>query len=125
MERDKAKFDILNKILEERTKRGWSEYTLAQNSGLTQSTISTWYRKDLQPSVASIEKVCNGLGITLSQFFADYIPENPVSLNQEQMDLLSLWNQLTPAQRKAVMDMLRSFTGDYETAPQKLDNIRK
>ena len=112
MERDKAKFDILNKILEERTKRGWSEYTLAQNSGLTQSTISTWYRKDLQPSVASIEKVCNGLGITLSQFFADYTPESPVSLNQEQADLLSLWNQLTPAQRKAVMDMLRSFTRD-------------
>ena len=61
MERDKAKFDILNKILEERTKRGWSEYTLAQNAGLTQSTISTWYRKDLQPSVASIEKVCDYL----------------------------------------------------------------
>ena len=112
MERDKAKFDILNKILEERTKRGWSEYTLAQNSGLTQSTISTWYRKDLQPSVASIEKVCNGLGITLSQFFGDYTPESPVSLNQEQADLLSLWNQLTPAQRKAVMDMLRAFTRD-------------
>lgn len=112
MERDKAKFDILNKILEERTKRGWSEYTLAQNAGLTQSTISTWYRKDLQPSVASIEKVCNGLGITLSQFFSDYTPESPVSLNQEQADLLSLWNQLTPAQRKAVMDMLRAFTRD-------------
>lgn len=109
MERNKAKFDILNKILEERTKRGWSEYTLSQNAGLTQSTISTWYRKDLQPSVASIEKICNGLGITLSQFFSDYTLENPVSLNQEQADLLSLWEQLTPTQRKAVMDMLRSF----------------
>ena len=93
MERKKAKFDILKRILEERTRRGWSEYTLAQNSGLTQSTVSTWYRKDLQPSVASIEKICKGLGITLAQFFAEYTPGGSVTLSKEQADLLSVWEQ--------------------------------
>lgn len=109
MEREKAKFDILKRILEERTRRGWSEYTLAQNSGLTQSTVSTWYRKDLQPSVASIEKICKGLGITLAQFFAEYTPGGSVTLSKEQADLLSVWDQLSPLQKKAVMDMLHSF----------------
>ena len=37
--------DILQEITRLRLARGWSEYELAQNSGLTQSTISTWYRK--------------------------------------------------------------------------------
>ena len=63
MEREKAKFDVLQRILDERTRRGWNEYTLAQKSGLTQSTISTWYRRNLQPSVASIEKICDGFGL--------------------------------------------------------------
>ena len=43
MEREKPAFDILGKIEQERLARGWSEYTLAENSGLTQSTISTAY----------------------------------------------------------------------------------
>lgn len=55
--------DILTKILKERQKRNWSEYQLAQNSGITQSTISTWYRKNMQPSVSSLEKICAGFGI--------------------------------------------------------------
>ena len=64
MEREKPSFDILGRIEQERLARGWSEYTLAENSGLTQSTISTWRRRNLQPSVASLEKICSGLGIT-------------------------------------------------------------
>ena len=68
MEREKPNFDILGRIDRERLARGWSEYTLAENSGLTQSTLSTWRRRNLQPNVTSIEKICHGLGITLSQF---------------------------------------------------------
>ena len=36
MEREKPSFDILGRIEQERLARGWSEYTLAENSGLTQ-----------------------------------------------------------------------------------------
>ena len=71
MEREKPTFDILGRIEHERLSRGWSEYALAENSGLTQSTISTWWRRNLQPNVASIEKICAGFGITLSQFFQE------------------------------------------------------
>ena len=71
MEREKPTFDILGRIEQERLSRGWSEYALAENSGLTQSTISTWRRRNLQPNVASLEKICSGLGISLSQFFQE------------------------------------------------------
>lgn len=106
MEREKPAFDILGKIEQERLTRGWSEYTLAENSGLTQSTISTWRRRNLQPNVASIEKVCGGLGITLAQFFSN--SENDC-LTAEQKEILSLWGQLSPHQRSAVLEMLKSF----------------
>ena len=54
MEREKPNFDILGRIDRERLARGWSEYTLAENSGLTQSTLSTWRRRNLQPNVGFI-----------------------------------------------------------------------
>lgn len=127
MEREKAKFDILGKIERERLARGWTEYTLAENSGLTQSTISTWRRRNLQPSVASIEKICLGLGLTLSEFFREESTEQktlqaapllpmagaaatlPLSAAGEQRHLLEAWNKLAPQQRTAVLHMLESF----------------
>ena len=106
MEREKPTFDILGRIEQERLVRGWSEYALAENSGLTQSTISTWRRRNLQPNVASIEKICAGFGITLSQFFQE---EDSVYLTPDQKEILDLWAKLSPAQREAVSKMLCAF----------------
>ena len=107
MNRNKCGFDILGKIEKKKKKRNWSEYTLAQNSNLTQSTISTWYRKQLQPSVASLEKICNGFGITLAQFFSE--EDLLQSLTVEQKELLELWQSLSPIQKSAVIQLLKSF----------------
>ena len=60
---------ILTTITKYREDRGWTEYQLAERSGLPQSTISSWYRKNMMPTVPSLEKICNAFGITLSQFF--------------------------------------------------------
>ena len=109
MEREKAKFDVLQRILDERTRRGWNEYTLAQKSGLTQSTISTWYRRNLQPSVASIEKICDGFGISLSQFCMEYSSGDTVELDKDQAELLMLWNRLSEDQAKSIIQMIHSF----------------
>ena len=107
MKHEKASFNVLNKIQNEKQKRGWTEYTLAKNSELSQSTISSWYRKDLEPSLASLEKVCKGLGITLSQFFAS--DEYTRGLSQEQTELLNMWEKLSPEQRESLLSLLRSF----------------
>ena len=42
--------DVLNRILELRGEKGWSEYRLSVESGIPQSTISSWFRKKAQPS---------------------------------------------------------------------------
>ena len=106
MEREKPTFDILGGIELERLSRGWSEYALAENSGLTQSTISTWRRRNHKTLVAHHEKLCSGLGISLSQFFQE---EDSVYLTPNQKEILDLWAKLSPVQRTAVSQMLRSF----------------
>lgn len=99
--------DILTTILTYRTARGWTEYQLAERAGLPQSTISSWYRKDMVPTLPSLEKICAALGITLSQLFAE--GEAPVSLTQEQRELLTRWARLNPEQQQAMLNLMEKM----------------
>ena len=99
--------DILDEITKLRLERNWSEYELAQKSGLAQSTISTWYRRKQTPTIQSLEKVCKGLGVTLSQFFAE---ENDATfLTQEQKGLLDSWCALNSQQRQIVQELIKNI----------------
>lgn len=99
--------DILSTISTYREERGWSEYQLAERSGLPQSTISSWYRKNMVPTVPSLEKICGAFGITLSQLFAE--GDDPVSLTASQRELLSRWSRLDPDQQNAIFQLIDRF----------------
>ena len=92
--------DILATITKHREERGWTEYQLAEHSGLPPSTISSWYRKNLIPTIPSLEKICSAFGITLSQLFAE--ENTAVSLTASQKKLLDRWNRLSEDQQNAV-----------------------
>lgn len=92
--------DILTAISAYREERGWTEYQLAEHSGLPQSTISSWYRKNMVPTIPSLEKICAAFGITLSQLFAE--GDASVSLTESQKKLLERWSRLSEEQQDAV-----------------------
>ncbi|MFR8281762.1 MAG: helix-turn-helix domain-containing protein [Evtepia gabavorous] len=96
--------DILAVITTYRESRGWSEYQLAERSGLPQSTISSWYRKNMVPTIPSLEKICDAFGITLSQLFSE--EDAPVSLTASQKQLLEKWSRLTEDQQAAVFTLI-------------------
>jgi transcriptional regulator with XRE-family HTH domain len=93
----------LRRLLEE---RGWTEYRLAKKCGLSQSTIANIYRRNTVPSIATLEVICNGFGITLSQFFAD---EEMVELTPDLKAVFESWVILTPDQKAAALQMLRAM----------------
>lgn len=97
--------DILSEIVRLRESRGWSEYQLAEHSGLPQSTISSWYRKNVLPSVASLDKICTTFGITLSQLFAE--ENESVTLTDRQKELLVCWAQMDEGQQEALLLFLK------------------
>lgn len=96
--------NILAAITEYREERGWTEYQLAERSGLPQSTISSWYRKNMVPTIPSLEKICSVFGITLSQLFSE--GEEPVSLTASQRKLLESWSKLNDEQQAAVLALI-------------------
>lgn len=100
--------DVLQKITDLREERHWSEYQLAEQSGLTQSTISSWYRKNMLPTISSLTKICDAFGITISQFFVDD-SKNVVLLTEDQYALLKHAAKLTPEQYAALLQFLKSL----------------
>lgn len=99
-------FDVLKKITELRESRGWSTYHLAKLSNIPQSTIATWYQKNLYPPIDKIEILCSTFGITLADFF--YSAEQPST--NEQEELLKKWNLLTESEKAAIFSVINEFT---------------
>lgn len=97
-------FDVLEKITSLRKERGWTTYRLSKLSGIPQSTISTWYRKNLMPPIDKLEMICQTFGITLAEFFND--TDVLISMTDEDKEMLTQWNLLSPAQRTAVMNII-------------------
>lgn len=92
--------DVREVITKYREDRGWTEYQLAEISGLPQSTISSWYSKNMMPTLSSLEKICIAFNITVSQLLAE--GDSPVSLTDSQKKLLERWSRLNEEQQKAV-----------------------
>ena len=88
--------------------RGWTEYRLAKECGLSQSTIGNIYRRNTTPSIDTLEIICKACGITLSQFFAE---ANMVELTPELKSLFDSWISLTPEQKTAVHNIILVMNG--------------
>ena len=100
--------DVLERITELRKERNWSEYQLAEKSGLTQSTISSWYKKNMLPTLPSLSKLSNAFEISLSQFFMEENEsKNCVTFTQRQLRLLEYSSKLSNEQFDALNNFLR------------------
>lgn len=87
--------------------RGWSEYKLAKRCGLSESTVANIFRRNTVPSIATLETICSGFGITMSQFFAE---GDMIEITPELKELFENWVNLTPEQKKAANQMLKAMS---------------
>lgn len=100
--------DVLKRILQLREEKGWTEYKLSLESGIPQSTISSWFRKKVQPSLLSVQAICDACGITMAQFFAE--SDNPQDyLTEQQKVLLAEFSHLNNTQQNALITFLKTF----------------
>lgn len=67
---DKMKEEyVLSKVTELLEERNWTLYRLAKEADISYSTLSNTFHRNNVPSVSTLMRVCDGLGITLSEFF--------------------------------------------------------
>ena len=63
-----------------------SMYALSKRSGISQSSLSNLMKRGSTPSFFTLDKICDGLGITLAQFFSD--EHEILDLTEEQKKVL-------------------------------------
>lgn len=98
--------DVLERIRNLRLERNWTEYQLAEKSGIPQSTISTWFRKQNLPTISSLEKICYAFNITLSDFFREDKYNN---LDENQIKLIRNFHKLNKAQQESLLVFLEQL----------------
>lgn len=86
--------------------KGWTDYRLAKESKLSQSTIANLFKRNTVLGIPTLEAICEGFGINLAQFFSN---GNVVELTDEQMDLFNRWVSLNSEQKQLLSELMRQF----------------
>lgn len=100
---------LLQRIIEIRDARKWTDYRLAEESGLTQSTISAWFsrKNNVYPTISSLKQIAKAFGISMSYLFAD---GNIIEVTDHQLYVLNLWAKLNEAEEDAFTKLLEVIT---------------
>ena len=102
----------------------FSQSELAKQSGVSQSAISSIEIGENQPTVKTIETLCNTIGISLLEFFAESsISEDPLhvfellniniepSTEQIKQDFKNATKELSPKQMQLITQLIKNLKG--------------
>lgn len=103
---DDLKLDIKERIHRLLVEHNWTPYRLAKESGLSDATVGNLFRRNTVPSIATLEAICNGFGITLAQFFTE---GEVVELTPELKELFEDWVDLTVEQKQAIKYTMKAM----------------
>lgn len=97
-------FDVGERLKQLMDERGLNMYALAKRSNLSWNTIKNFYTRQTKPTIATLSMLCDGLGITLAQFFET--DGETAHLTAEQQHLVNRWDKLSPREKQVVSDMM-------------------
>ncbi|MBP3618104.1 MAG: helix-turn-helix transcriptional regulator [Lachnospiraceae bacterium] len=88
----------------------WSLYKLAKVSDLPYSSLSNLINRRTCPTIATLEKICNGFNISLTDFFN--FKENPLrneSISEEEQQLLNAYAALSQKDKDLLTAYLKGL----------------
>ena len=95
--------DIVRKLENIRANRGLSVYKVTQLADISQQTYYSWIKDNVMPSMTSLKKVCNVLGVEIT----DILTDDGDSLEFET--LKSKWNMMTLSQKQSIMSIIDNY----------------
>ena len=98
---------IANRIKEFCDKKHMTMYVLSQKTGISQSSLSNLMRRGSTPTFYTLDRICDGLGITLPQFFSEDMEK--LELSPEQKRVLETWESLSDKEKVAVEIYVRGM----------------
>jgi transcriptional regulator with XRE-family HTH domain len=95
--------NVTERIEQLMRQRNWTMYRLGKEAKLPQSTLTHVFRRDSEPTISTLEAICEAFGITLGEFFSDgeFVP-----LTAEQRSLLDKWAVLSKEQKQLIFSVI-------------------
>lgn len=98
---------IANRIKELCDKKQMTMYALSKKTDISQSSLSNLMKRGSTPTFYTLNRICDGLGITLAQFFSDGVGK--LELSSEQRKVIEMWEILTDKEKEAVEIYVRGM----------------
>ena len=99
--------DVINKLNQLRLERNMSVYRLAELSGINQSTLANTFSRGTVPSIKHLELICEALGVSMSQFFAE--DEELMPLTSEEIRMIKNYRKLPLQLRQSINATINSI----------------
>ena len=108
--------DVKARLQQLMDEREWTIYRIAKEASIPWSTVRNMFKRNTEPSVQTLECLCNGMGMTLSQFFDE---DNSMGLSPEQVLLLKKWSKLCENDKRLIQEMIDSLNEKKLKAKEK------
>ncbi|MCD8018823.1 MAG: helix-turn-helix transcriptional regulator [Clostridiales bacterium] len=89
------------------SERNITTYRLSKLTGLTQTALGDVLKKKHVPTMHTLEKICEGLEISMGQFFSKDTESG--ALTVEEKEIIETWNKLAPEDRDIFLKVIRAF----------------
>lgn len=81
----------------------YNVYRLAKESGIPYSSLNNLFKRNTEPTLPTLKKICAGLGVSLSEFFSDEHTPKRKEYTIDERVLISLYQNLKSSDRKLLM----------------------
>ncbi|MCI8403690.1 MAG: helix-turn-helix transcriptional regulator [Clostridia bacterium] len=85
---------------------GISRYRLAKICDIPEETLTGIFKRGNTPTLATLETICKGLGITLSQFFAE---NDMIEMSSDMKEFYEEWKLLTNEQKNLTIQVMKQM----------------
>lgn len=111
---------VSTKITHLLKERNWTLYRLAKESGVQNTNLKKICFHNRIPTIPTIIKICNGFGISLSEFFdAENTAINQLTVSEKQ--LITYFHNLTSEDKKLLSDYMHKLS---KHAPITMDHAQ-
>lgn len=102
--------DVLDRIQYFLHLKHWSLYKLAKEADLPYSSLNNIFNRKTLPTIPTLEKICNGLGVSMSDFFAYKVnPLKSNTLTDNEQDLINSYRTLSTRDKELLSAYLKGL----------------
>ena len=115
--------DVLKRLRNLLDEYGWTVYRLSKESGVPISSLNNMFSRNTQPSIPTLERICEGFGISIGDFFESPVTPRPdlYVLNDDERTVIDVYRELTH-DRQDLLNAYLHGLAQRPVPPRKFDN---